>query len=223
MAVAVTEARLYIPEQFVLTDRARIVDAIRQHGFAILITAADGAPLATHLPFLLDEMRGPHGTLLGHMARANPQWRDFARLAAAGREALVIFQGPHAYVSPSWYGGGGPSVPTWNYLAVHAYGTPRMIEDTQSVRTLLERLVETHEANLDPPWRMDRLDAAYLRTMQRGIVAFEIPLTRVQAKAKLNQNKAVDERRGVVRRLEATGRPGDREVAALMRAAALPD
>ena len=151
------------------------------------------------------------------MARANPQWKDFAKLEAEGGEALVVFQGPHAYVSPNWYGP-GRTVPTWNYLAIHAYGRPRIIDNPGRVRALIERLVETQESALAQPWSMESLDKAYLARMLRGIVAFEISLTRIEAKAKLNQNKSPDQRQGVIAALSASGDPRSAEVAALMMA-----
>jgi len=113
---------MYIPNSHRADDRAQLHGLMRQYNFATLVTQHEDAPFATHLPFLLDTERGAHGTLLAHLARANPQWRDFV----AGREVLVIFQGPHAYISPSWYQV-HPSVPTWNYAVVHAYGVPRII------------------------------------------------------------------------------------------------
>src|SRR6476620_10303297 len=109
---------MYLPKSFQIEDLGELHAFILAHNFASLITQHQGAPFATHLPFLLDAERGPHGTLLAHMARANPQWRGFA----SGQPALVIFQGPHTYISPSWYEPIAPSVPTWNYATVHAYG-----------------------------------------------------------------------------------------------------
>ena len=184
---------MYVPEAFRLDDRDRITEVMRAFDFALLVTAPGGRPQASHLPFLYDpeplSEAGPQGTLLGHMARPNPQWRDFAALAEAGQEALVIFQGPHAYISPTWYGAGPPTVPTWNYVAVHAYGLPRVIEDTAEVRMLLDRLVVTQEAGLEPAWSTATLSEKYMAGMQRGLVAFEIPVSRLEAKAKLSQNK----------------------------------
>lgn len=207
---------MYVPEHFSLDDPAAVAGVIQNHGFALLVTAPGGVPRAIHLPFLHEPEPGPHGTLLAHMARANPQWRDFAALAAAGGEALVIFQGPHGYISPNWYGP-GPAVPTWNYVAVHAYGLPRLIEEEARVRALQERLVETFEAGGRAPWSMAGQDDKYIRGMLRGIVAFEIPVTRIEAKAKLSQNKSAADRQGVVAGLEASGRPGDLELAETMR------
>ena len=205
---------MYVPKTFALTDSAVVAEVIRSHGFAPLITAVGGPPQATHLPFLYDADRGPHGTLIAHMARANPHWRDFSRLGAEGGEALVIFQGPHVYVSPRWYTG-GPAVPTWNYVTVHAYGMPRVVEEPTQVRGILERLVETHESGSPRPWSLDSQDEKFLAGMMRGIVAFEIPLARIEAKAKLNQNRPPEDRRGVVDAL-ATHDDQAKEVAALM-------
>lgn len=211
---------MYVPKDFVLDDPRRIAEVIRTHSFAALITALDGEPpQATHLPFLYDPARGPKGTLLAHMARANGHWRDLARLAGAGGEALVVFQGPHAYVSPRWYET-GPAVPTWNYVAVHAYGTPRLLDDPAGVRALLERLVATHEAGAAAPWSLDGQDPGYLARMMRAIVAFEVPVARLEAKAKLSQNRPPEDRRRVVSSLFAGGEPLATEVAVWMEALA---
>lgn len=207
---------MYVPNDFALDDPARIAEVLRGYGFAVLISALDGqAPQATHLPFVYEPARGAKGTLVAHMARANPHWRDLAALAESGDEALVVFQGPHAYVSPSWYAA-GPAVPTWNYVAVHAYGAPRLIEDERRVRALLERMVEIHEAGSPAPWALDGEDERYLARMQRGVVAFEIPIERLQAKAKLSQNKSADDRRAVAAALRAGSDPLAAEVAAWM-------
>jgi len=179
------------------------------------VTAGEAGPEASHLPFLLDPDRGAQGTLLAHMARANPQWRQFRRLTEQGGEALVVFQGPHAYVSPSWYGP-GESVPTWNYVAVHAYGQPRVIDDPRAVRRLLEDLVRHEESAFESPWSLDLAEEAYLTRMMRGIVAFQIPLTRLEAKAKLGQNRTAEQRRGAASALARGSGVFDRQVAALM-------
>lgn len=213
---------MYIPEPFALTDRDEILAVMRNHAFAVLVSTVDGAPpQATHLPFLFDAATGPNGTLVAHMARANPHWRDLARLQSDGGEALVIFQGPHAYVSPRWYGAGA-AVPTWNYVAVHAYGTPRLIDDAARVRTLLADLSATYESGAPEPWRLDAQEDSYVRANIRGIVAFEIPVGRLEAKAKLSQNKRPEDRRGVVGALADGQDPLGNAVAALMRRR-LPD
>jgi len=209
---------VYVPKDFLLSDRARIFEVMRRHDFALLVTAPAGGPSASHLPFLLDGDAGQWGTLIAHMARANPQWRDFEELAKEDGEALVVFQGPHAYISPSWYGA-GPAVPTWNYTAVHAYGRPQIIEDPARVRAILERLVAVQESRLDPPWTLDSQTEKYLSGMMRGIVAFEIPIERLEAKAKLGQNKSAAQAAGAAAALARSDDPMARETAALMRAA----
>jgi transcriptional regulator len=201
---------MYLPNSFREDDPALLHDLMRRYNFAVLVTQHDNAPFATHLPFLLDAQRGPHGTLLAHMARANPQWRDFAD----DREALVIFQGPHAYISPSWYEA-MPSVPTWNYAVVHAYGIPRVVEDRDQLRAILDRLVDTHEAARTPPWRMD-LSEDYLDRMVRAIVGFEIEITRLEGKLKLSQNRGEGDRRRVAAELAASDDPLSVEVAEMI-------
>src|SRR5579864_6650019 len=125
---------MYIPPAFRIEDKAKLAAFLRQHSFATLITQDDAAPFASHLPMLFRPDRGPHGTLLAHMARANPQWQHFA----GGREALAIFHGPHGYISPSWYET-APAVPTWNYAAVHAYGPAAIITDHDRIVDLLQK------------------------------------------------------------------------------------
>ena len=132
---------MVVPDPFALHDQAAIAGRLRRHGFALLVTAADGAPQASHLPFLYQPGHGPKGRLTARLARANPQAAELERLAAEGGEALVVFQGLHAYVSPRWYGA-SPAVPTWNYLAVHAYGTPEIVAQPARVRAVLERPAE---------------------------------------------------------------------------------
>jgi len=206
---------MYIPKQFQMTDTAWCHALMRAQSFAAMITADDaGVPFATHLPILMDPARGPLGTLRGHVARANPHWRYLS----AGRPTLVIFAGAHAYVSPSWYAT-HPSVPTWNYVAVHATGTGALVEDPEPVKTLLADLVRTYESSGPTAWSLEGLPADYLAGMQRGIVAFEIPIERLEGKAKLSQNRdAVDQAR-TRETLAAADDPLARAVAALMAGA----
>jgi transcriptional regulator len=206
---------VYVPKQFQITDTAWCHALMRAQSFAAMITADDaGVPFATHLPILVDPARGPLGTLRGHVARANPHWRYLS----AGRPTLVIFAGAHAYVSPSWYAT-HPSVPTWNYVAVHATGTGALVEDPEPVKTLLADLVRTYESSGPTAWSLEGLPADYLAGMQRGIVAFEIPIERLEGKAKLSQNRdAVDQAR-TREALAAADDPLARAVAALMAGA----
>ena len=210
---------MYIPEAFRLNDRQRVAEVMRDFDFALLVTAPNGAAQASHLPFIYDPDRGAQGTLLAHMARGNPQWRDFAALSKAGREALVIFQGPHSYISPAWYGAGPPTVPTWNYVAVHAYGLPRVIDRAGEVGALIERLVTIQEADATPPWSTAGLGDQFMEGMQRGVVAFEIPVARLEAKTKLSQNKTPAQLAAATAVLEGAEAPLARQTAAWMRRA----
>ena len=201
---------MYLPKSFHIEDRPELQAFMRAYNFASLVTQHAGAPFASHLPFMLDGERGPHGTLLAHMARANPQWRDFA----AGGEVLVMFQGPHSYISPAWYET-QPSVPTWNYAVVHAYGVARIVEDHATLHHMLEMLVDTHEAAFAQPWRME-LPQDYLDKMIRAIVGFEIEITRLEGKLKLSQNRSEHDQQRVVAALGQSENPLERGVAALM-------
>jgi len=197
---------MYVPNAFREDDVGRLHGFLRAWSFALLVTNVDGVPVATHLPFVLDEHTSPRGRLIGHVARANPQWRAFD----GTRQALVIFSGPHAYVSPTWYAT-TPAVPTWNYAAVHAYGRPRVLEGIDATRDAVTRLVNLHDA----AWRIDEQPAEFIAGMLRGIVAFEIPIERLEGKLKMSQNRPAADRPGVVRSLRAGG-AAERAVADLM-------
>ena len=157
----------------------------------------DGVPIATPLPFLLQAEPAPYGTLRAHMALGNPQWRTLH----AEREVLVIFQGPHAYITPSWYEAQTTSVPTWNYAVVHAYGLPRLIEDQVKLYNLLKSLIHTHEAHFEKPWPFNLPDD-YLQKMMHGIVGFEIEIARLEGKFKLSQSRTEVERENVIAALQ---------------------
>jgi transcriptional regulator len=198
---------MYVPAPFAERELDVLHGWLRRFPFALLVTAADGELAATHLPLLLDAAEGPQGTLYGHVARANPHWRCFD----AATRALAVFSGPHAYVSPRWYE--RPSVPTWNYVAVHAEGAPRVIEDGAEVEALLRRLTDVYEGE----GGFAVLPRDLVARMSRGIVAFALPIERLTGKAKLSQNKTAGDRAGVIRGLEAQGDAGARDVAALLR------
>jgi transcriptional regulator len=203
---------VYIPPLFAAHDRSTVFDLMEQYSFATLVTNGERGLIASHLPFLLDRAIGENGLLLAHMARANPQWRDFDE----GTEALVIFQGEHGYISPAWYEV-HPSVPTWSYAVAHAYGLPRVIEDEARVQAILERLVNTNEAHRENPWNMD-LPADFLATMVNAIVAFEIPISRLEGKFKLSQNRPVVDQRHVLDKLLASDDPAQKELGKRMSA-----
>jgi transcriptional regulator len=202
---------MYIPEEFVIDDRAQLHQIIRDNNFGALIGMVEGRPTATHLPFMLDADRGAQGTLLVHMARANPHWKSFGE-----DEVLVIFSGPHGYVSPSWYEPGN-AVPTWNYVAVHAYGVPVLADGDADTVDHLRQLVDAQEARFEAPWSLDSQDPAFVTGMSKGVVAFEIPIQRLEGKAKLNQNRTPTNQARVVAALERSADPADTELARVTR------
>jgi len=211
---------MYVPKHFVLDDPEKIAEVLRSYNFALLLSALEGqAPVGTHLPFLFDAARGVKGTLIGHMARANPHARDIARLAEAGGEVLAIFSGPHAYISPSWFGP-GDAVPTWNYVAIHVTGAPRMIDDPVAARAVVSEMAAVHESGRVNAYSVDDQDEKYIARMLRGIAVFEIPIARLEAKAKLSQNKGADNRQSMIDGLRAGGNPGDAALAKWMDALA---
>jgi transcriptional regulator len=197
---------MYIPAAF-RESRIDVLHAlIVENPFAALVSRTEGGLFATHLPFLLDAARGPYGTLLGHMARANPHWQSFRAASVDGVESLVLFQGPHAYISPRWYIS-QPSVPTWNYSAVHAYGFPSVLEDPRRVRALLEATIATFEVGAADPWSIGRVSEDYAVNMIRGIVAFELPISRLEGKQKLSQNRSDADTASAAAGLQEQGEP----------------
>ena len=201
---------MYIPSAFRVDDPAKLSAFIRQHSFATFITHDGAAPFASHLPVLFHPAAGGHGTLVSHMARANPQWRHFA----PGKEALIVFHGPHTYISPSWYET-APAVPTWNYAAVHAYGIPAILDDRERVVALLSETISTYESARAQPWPGD-LPEDYRDKLMQAIVAFEIPITRLEGKFKLGQNRSAADVKSVFDALSRSEDPGDRAIAQLM-------
>lgn len=206
---------MYQPAAFRET-RVEVMHALmRAHPFAALVTAGhDGMPEADHLPLLIDPQPAPFGTLRGHVARANPLWRNHA-----GRETLVVFQGPQAYVTPSWYPSkreSGKVVPTWNYAVVHARGPLMVHDDPEWLRGLVTRLTERHESPLARPWGVGDAPAEYIGQMLKAIVGIEIPIARLEGKWKVSQNRSVADRAGVVAGLEARGDASSREMAGLV-------
>ncbi|MBI3860590.1 MAG: FMN-binding negative transcriptional regulator [Planctomycetia bacterium] len=189
---------MYVPAAFAQTDLPTLYDFMERHSFALFVTDVGGAPYATHLPFLLDRSAGPQGTLVGHVARANPQWTE-----AAGQTALAIFSGPHAYVSPSWYEAENV-VPTWNYIAVHVYGRVQVIEDADRLLAIVGTMVTEYEQALPHPWAVGDRNT-FIDRMLSQIVGFRIEIERIEGKWKLNQNHPPDRREKVMCRLREIG------------------
>lgn len=194
---------MYIPDHFAVTDAPTLHEFMHRHSFATLVTQQGDAPIASHLPMLLDSSVGTHGALLGHMALNNAQWRDFA----AGAEVLVMFQGPHAYVSSAWYEPGPMAAPTWNYMAVHAYGKARILPEDELVETL-HRLVDENEKAFSSPWKLELTQTMRERALG-SIVGFEIRLSRIEGKFKLSQNRSEQDRRNVIAQLSKIAHGND--------------
>jgi len=183
---------MYIPSHFSVPGKETLLQILPEASFATLVsTDKDGLPFATHLPFSYDPERGKNGTLIAHMARANPH----GALLESG-VSLVIFQGPHTYISPSYYAT-DINVPTWNYVAVHLYGQARIINDPEGILDILQNLTVENEAGRPTPWVPEHLDPKRLTAMMHGIIAFEIPVDRIEGKAKLGQNKTAEDQAAV--------------------------
>jgi len=202
---------VYLPPLFSETRTELLVAHIERHDFGLLVSHGEQGLISSQIPFLV-ERRDGRLYLQGHLARANPQADD---LGPPG-EALAIFQGPHAYISPSWYGA-GPAVPTWNYATVHAYGEARAIRDAGWLRDLVGRLTERHEAREPAPWQMRDLPEDYLASMLDGIVGIEIAVSRLEGKFKLSQNRPAPDRPRIIAALERRDDPESQAVAGLMR------
>jgi transcriptional regulator len=204
---------VYLPPHFTEDREGVLIAHIERHDFGLLVTHGTAGQTASQVPFLV-ERRGGALVLQAHLARGNPQVDDLDR----GGAALAIFTGPHAYVSPSWYGA-GPAVPTWNYTAVHAYGEIRAIRDPDWLRDLVGRLSDRHEAREPtPPWRIEELPEAFLAAMLNGIVGVEIAVGRLEGKFKLSQNRPAADRPRIAAALARRDDVDSQAVARLMRA-----
>jgi len=186
---------------------------MRENSFATIISVADGHVSATRVPLILEPARGPHGTLLGHVARANPQWRSFD----GATEAMAAFDGPHAYISPNWYVT-APAVPTWNYANVHAYGRPRVIEDAPRLAAIVDQLLSTYERDMPEPWpKPGQLPEDFKGKLLKAIVGFEMPIERIEGKFKFGKNRPLDDQLSMLRHLEESPLAGNRALAAMMK------
>ena len=209
---------MYTPSSFAEEDVSTLHAFVEAHPLAMLVTAVGGPQglFATHLPLLLDPTAGPFGRLIGHIARANPHARQ---LATESNEALVIFTGPDAYITPNWYATkaqSGRVVPTWNYVAVHAYGRAVVHSDPEFLRPHLEALTRQHEPSRNGTWELSDAPAEYIGQQLRAIVGVEISIDRLEGKWKMSQNRSAADIDGVVHGLSASGAPADLEVAGLV-------
>jgi transcriptional regulator len=208
---------MYIPNSFAERDRLTLFAFMEAHPLATLVTSSPTGLFATHLPLLVDRASGPMGTLFGHIARANPHSRY---VTEQGTEALVIFTGPDAYITPEWYSTKqetGRVVPTWNYIAVHAYGSLRLRDDASFLRPHLEALTRRHEATRPKPWHVSDAPADYIDQQLKAIVGVELEIDRLEGKWKMSQNRAAADVDGVIRGLSESEVAQDRVVAAIVR------
>ncbi len=211
---------MYLPKPFEETRSSALYELIRAHPLGTLVTTGQTGLEANHIPFELDPLPAPFGTLRGHIARGNPLWR------AGAADALVIFQGPSGYVSPSWY----PSkqetarvVPTWNYSVVHAHGALQFITDPAWLRSLVTRLTDRHEANRPEPWQVTDAPEEFVDQLLGAIVGVEVRVTRLEGKWKMSQNRPTRDRDGVEQGLRREGDQAALALADLVRDCALPE
>lgn len=212
---------MYTPKAFEESQSEVLHHFIRAHPFGIFVTNSETGPKADHLPVLLDTS-GQTAVLNLHVARANAVWKT----PPDAQEVLVIFHGPHAYVSPSWYPSKtehGKVVPTWNYAVVHAYGTARIIDDAAWTRRHLAMMVQTHEAGRENPWKLTDAPADYIEQMLHGVVGVEITVTRLVGKLKLSQNRSLADREGVILGLTKESESNAHAIAELMGATLRPE
>ena len=206
---------MFLPSAFRQDDLAELHAQLQANPFALLTSAGATGVQASHLPLLLAPDEGEFGTLYGHFARANPHWRDLQ----GGAEALAVFSGPDAYISPGWYPAKaehGKVVPTWNYIAVHARGPVELIEEPERLLQIVSRLSDQHESGRERPWAVSDAPREYIDSMLRAIVGFALPIRRLEGKWKLGQNRSAADQAGVRDGLAASPSPGDRELAARM-------
>jgi transcriptional regulator len=206
---------VYVPGHFKEDRIEALHAAIRSSGLATLVSLTADGLLASHVPLLLDPDPAPYGTLIGHVARPNPHARD----ANPAVQTLAIFQGPDGYITPSWYATKretGKVVPTWNYSAIHAYGTLEVFDDPARLLDIVTRLTERHEAGRAAPWAVSDAPPDFVQGMLRGIVGIALPIARLEGKVKMSQNRPAADREGVIAGLEEDGEPA---LAAAVRAA----
>lgn len=193
---------MYTPSSFKEENPNILFPFIEEHSFGVLFSQHQDHPEATHLPFLIDRTRGKNGTLIAHFAKANKHWKTLD----SAKEVLCVFQGPHTYISPSWYKN-RETVPTWNYATVHVYGTPKVIADLEDLREMVTRLTHHHDAKVDTDWSLEEGKASF-ETDLKAIVGLEIEITRLEGKFKFNQNRSKEDQLGVIEHLDEKNAPG---------------
>jgi transcriptional regulator len=199
---------LYIPKQFLVANEEQLIDFVQENSFGILFSQAGGEPFATHLPFLIEKDSNGDLYLLGHMARSNPHWNKIEE------NVLVVFSGPHAYISPTWYQE-EKSVPTWNYISVHTYGEFNLINSSKELLYIINQTINKYESQMPTPWATDIFSEFNSQLMQ-AIVGFKIKITKIEGKWKLNQNHSTDRRRKLIDGLRQTNDYFSLKIADLM-------
>jgi transcriptional regulator len=202
---------MYVPASFAVSDEKTLESFIERYDFATLTSSSPAGLVASHIPVMVRRSAG-RSVLIGHVARANSQWRQFDGKA----EALAIFHGPHAYVSPTWYAT-SPAVPTWNYAAVHVYGKPCARQEAEFTATALRDLVARHESSRAKPWRAEDLADDVFEKLAKAVVAFEMPIDRIEGNFKLGQNRSRDDRVGMLQGLDAEKSADAAALAAFIR------
>ena len=201
---------MYTPDSFRESNLTVQQDFIERNSFGLLVSQDSGSLVASHLPFVLDRSGAAYGVLAGHMARANPQWQQFT-----GQDCMVVFSGPHCYISPTWYEAEN-MVPTWNYVAVHAYGKVELVEDQSELLAILTRSVDFHESTMPNPWSLGEANL-FIERMLQQIVGFRINIDRLEGKWKLSQNHPESRRMKVVQALESQGDENSVAIAELIK------
>ncbi len=194
---------MYVPKHHQQNEREAIFALIESHPLGVWVCHPGAGLVANHVPFFLDRTRGPHGTLMGHVARANSVWQQLT----PGTPSVITFQGPQAYITPGWYPGKvehGKVVPTWNYAVAHAHGIARVTDDRDWMLDMLHRLTNAQEASRALPWRVDEAPADFIDKLMRAIVGIEIPIERLEGKLKVSQDEDLQDRHGTVAGLRAT-------------------
>lgn len=191
---------MYTPSSFKEDNPDILFNLIEAYNFGILFSQHQEKPEATHLPFLVDKNRGNNGILIAHFAKANKHWQKID----SAKEVLTIFQGPHTYISPSFYKNRA-EVPTWNYATVHVYGKPRIVEDIDELRAMVVRLTHYHESAMDSDWKLNEVSKKDFETDLKAIVGLEIEISRMEGKFKFNQNKSAEDQQSVVKHLDEKG------------------
>lgn len=192
---------MYTPSSFKEENPDILFDLIEEHNFGIIFSQHEDQPEATHLPFLVHREKGKHGTLIAHFAKANKHWKKLDE----SKDVLVVFQGPHSYISPAWYVNRA-EVPTWNYATVHVFGKPKVIEDISELNKMVKQLTHFHENQENTGWKLDEVPEKDYNTDLKAIVGLKIVISKMEGKFKFNQNKTDKDQKSVIAKMDDSGR-----------------